>query len=97
MGGVPKQFVVFEGLTLNLSKNARHPNAAKLFIDWMLSADAQDLIAAANKMPALPEKRPQAFRKLDQLSWRYTANRLLMTEKPKFFEKKINEIFGNRR
>lgn len=95
--GVPKQFVVFEGLTLNLSKNARHPNAAKLFIDWMLSADAQDLIAAANKMPALPEKRPQAFRKLDQLSWRYTANRLLMTEKPKFFEKKINEIFGNRR
>lgn len=92
--GVPAEFVIFEGLTLNLSANAPHPNAAKLFIEFMLSPDAQEMIAAANKMPALPEKRPEAFRKLDGLSWRYTANSLLMTEKPEFFQEKINEFFG---
>jgi len=94
--GVPAEFVIFEGLTLNLSANAPNPNAARLFIDFVLSEEGQDMIAAANKMPALPAKRPVAFRKLDDLSWRYTANRLLMTEMPDYFQEMITEIFGKR-
>jgi len=94
--GVPSDFVVFEGLTVNLPKNSPQPNAGKLFVDFMLSEEAQNIIAAGQKLPALPAKRPAAYSKLDKVGWKYTANRLLMTEKPDFFKMKIEEIFGKR-
>ena len=32
-------------------KGAPHPNAAKLFVDWMLSDEGQRVLAAQNRVP----------------------------------------------
>ncbi|HVZ13603.1 MAG TPA: extracellular solute-binding protein [Bauldia sp.] len=36
-----------------LTKNAAHPNAAKFFINWLISADGQKVIADSGRAPAL--------------------------------------------
>ena len=40
---------------LSLLKNAPHPNAAKLFLEYSLSEEGQGIYAAAGYLPAHPE------------------------------------------
>lgn len=39
---------------ISLAKNATHPNAAKVFIDWYLSVEGQEALVAAGRIPARP-------------------------------------------
>ncbi len=49
---------------VSLAKNAPHPNAGKLFIDWYLSKDGQEALVKAGRVPARPgvtTKPPGAY------------------------------------
>jgi iron(III) transport system substrate-binding protein len=37
-----------------LTKNAKNPNAAKVWIDWLLSVEGQEALVAAGRIPARP-------------------------------------------
>ncbi len=39
---------------VSIAKNAPHPNAAKVFIDWYLSKEGQEALVAAGRVPARP-------------------------------------------
>lgn len=92
--GVPNP-VVRTGLSLNLSANAPRPNAGKLFIDFMLSPEAQKLQADAGRLPALEAQWPPVFAKLKGATFIDSADELEAT-RGEFFRAKIQEFFGNR-
>lgn len=37
-----------------IAKNARHPNLARLFVEWLISAEGQAAIGATGRVPILP-------------------------------------------
>ena len=39
---------------ISIAKNAPHPNAAKVFIDWYLSVDGQNALVKAGRIPVRP-------------------------------------------
>ncbi len=45
---------------IGLYKDAPHPNAAKLFIDWLLSPDGQKVFTARGRIPARPGSATEA-------------------------------------
>lgn len=58
--GAPVQWLKLEPLTsfldvIALMKSAPHPNAGKLFIEFILSEEGQKVVAAANYIPARPD------------------------------------------
>lgn len=62
--GAPVAWVKMEPLVANLGvialvKNAPHPNAAKLFLEFMFSDDGQKIIAAAGYPPGDPDVPPK--------------------------------------
>lgn len=51
--------------TVQLTKDAPHPHAAMLFIDWMLGKEGQAVLASTGYLPAHPEVDPEpAMRKV---------------------------------
>lgn len=57
--GAPSAWIALEPVTVTLqlagiTKGARHPNAALLFIDFMLSEEGQKIFQAAEYLPAHP-------------------------------------------
>lgn len=55
--GAPIEYVFFEPLisdfiTPSISAHAPHPNAAKLFVDFLLSVEGQEIIASYYRLPA---------------------------------------------
>jgi iron(III) transport system substrate-binding protein len=48
----PREGVAVTAILLGVVKNAPHPNAARLWIDWKLSDDGQSVAAAAGYAPA---------------------------------------------
>ena len=57
--GAPVEWVAPRPTTANVlpiavAKNAQHPNAAKLFMDHMLSEEGQRILSAMNRTPARP-------------------------------------------
>jgi iron(III) transport system substrate-binding protein len=57
--GAPVEWVAPRPTTANVlpiavAKNAQHPNAAKLFMDHMLSEDGQRILSAMSRTPARP-------------------------------------------
>lgn len=80
--------------TLNLSKNAPNPNAGKLFINFMLSQEAQDILADNAMLPALESAWPAPYKKLEGTS--YVSQARLESAKPDWFKDKIREFWANR-
>jgi iron(III) transport system substrate-binding protein len=80
--------------TLNLSKNAPHPNAGKLFINFMLSDEAQQVLADNSMLPALESAWPEPYRKLQ--GTKYVPQARLESTKPEWFKEKIREFFADR-
>jgi iron(III) transport system substrate-binding protein len=57
--GAPLEWVAPRPTTANIlpigiTKNAQHPNAGKLFMDYMLSADGQKRLSAMGRTPTRP-------------------------------------------
>jgi ABC-type Fe3+ transport system substrate-binding protein len=62
--GAPVSWIAMEPVTATLSvvsltKDAQHPNAGKLLIDYMLSEDGQKLFEAADYLPVHPNVKPR--------------------------------------
>ncbi|MDA1311199.1 MAG: extracellular solute-binding protein [Proteobacteria bacterium] len=81
---------LFTGLTLNLSKNAPHPNAAKLFIDYVVSEEGQGILAANSQVPALPQALPDIYKSISSVKLVPQAHEL-ESEKADYFRAKIQE------
>ena len=89
------RFLGFVGLTAFVSKNAPHPNAGKLFVDFMLSKEGQDIIGQRRLIPALGESRPGAYARLNDS--RIVPNAVeTLQGREEFFDKKLKEFFGKR-
>jgi iron(III) transport system substrate-binding protein len=43
-----------------IPKGSRHPNAATLLMDFLLSKEGQQILAAADYLPVRPEVEPRA-------------------------------------
>ena len=62
--GAPIDWVRFKGPTItainavSIPEKAPHPNAAKLFVDFVLSKDGQNLLRAFRRIPARPDILP---------------------------------------
>ena len=57
--GAPVEWVAPKPTTANVlpiavAKNAQHPNAGKLFMDYMLSEDGQKLLSSMSRTPVRP-------------------------------------------
>jgi ABC-type Fe3+ transport system substrate-binding protein len=65
--GAPVRWVPLDPVTMTLqvagiTAKAQHPNAARLFIDFMVSRDGQEVFRASNYIPmhpGVPAKRPE--------------------------------------
>jgi iron(III) transport system substrate-binding protein len=65
--GAPVQWVLVEPVItyidpLALALNAPHPNAGKLFINFILSKDGQSILAAQGTIPSRSDVEPQVLR-----------------------------------
>jgi len=62
--GAPVDWVRFKGPTItvlnaiSIPEKAPHPNAAKLFVDFVLSKDGQSLLRGLRRIPARPDVLP---------------------------------------
>jgi iron(III) transport system substrate-binding protein len=62
--GAPIDWVRFKGPTItainaiSIPEKAPHPNAAKLFVDFVLSRDGQNLLRGLRRIPARPDVLP---------------------------------------
>ncbi len=84
----------FVGLTIQANAKAPNPNAAKLFVDFMLTDDAQKIIAAAGKIPARPESRPGGFARLNTAKMEpMDPNKLWVNRDKAWFDQNIQKWF----
>lgn len=81
---------LFTALTFNLSKNAKNPNAAKLFIEYIMSREGQQVIADRGQIPALPDMLPATFERMKDVEL-YPQAHELETERFDFFQEKMRE------
>jgi iron(III) transport system substrate-binding protein len=64
MSGAPIDWVRFKGPTItainaiSIPEKAPHPNAAKLFVDFVLSREGQNLLRGLRRIPARPDVLP---------------------------------------
>jgi iron(III) transport system substrate-binding protein len=84
--------VLFTGRTLNLSKNSKNVNAGKLYIDFVLSREGQQVVAQMNEIPALAELMPDVYKPIGQAKLVPQAHELEM-EKFDYFQEKMREYF----
>ncbi|MBM3574005.1 MAG: extracellular solute-binding protein [Alphaproteobacteria bacterium] len=92
--GVPDP-TVRTALSTSVSANAPNPNAAKLFVDHMLSTDVQKLLGDVGSLPALAAQRPAHFARLANAKFIDSADEV-EEQKQEFFQAKIREFFGRR-
>jgi len=90
--GTPKWMTVL-GLVNSLSANAPHPNAGKLFIDYMMSDSAQKILGASGRVPAKPELIGGGYVKLKGVKLVPNA---LTSWRPEYFQENIKKIFGKK-
>ncbi len=85
--------IIYTGLSLNIPKTAPHPNAAKLYVDFMLSEEGQDLLAKLQLLPALSAKWPAGYARLKTVKL-YPQSHELEQERFEFFQKTKREVFS---
>lgn len=96
--GAPVDWVAIEPLApeppvcISLPKNAPHPNAGKLFIDFILSAETQELLYQLGRIPSRmdsPQPIPR-LTKIKLLETRYDQN----VKEYSRYAKEYRSIFG---
>lgn len=88
----------FVGLTIQANAKAPNPNAAKLFVDFMLTDEGQKIIADAGKIPARPESRPGGFVRLNAAKMEpMDPNRLYGAREKTWFDGNIQKYFASGR
>ena len=81
--------------TISLIRNAPHPNAAKLLIEFTLSQEGQEIMAANDYMPADPAvkvKTPELIPEIGKFAVTVITPELSRTDLPKWIAL-YNEIF----
>lgn len=81
--------------SLTVAKNAANANAARLFCDHMLTADAQRLLIDMQLLPARRESWPAAYNRLEGTPFIQQAFELENT-RPDWFRDRIREFFAPR-
>jgi iron(III) transport system substrate-binding protein len=87
--------VVRTPLATGVSANAPRPNAAKLWVDFLLSADAQKVLADRGALPALQTQWADHFARLKAATFVDPADEL-EEQRQAFFQAKMREFFGKR-
>lgn len=86
-----KQEGVLYGLIFGLVKGAPHPNAAKLYLNWVMSPDGQAVLGAAGRAPVRPGTPISTPLMPDGIKW-YTARPDYMADYNKY-DKLWRDIF----
>lgn len=81
--------------TLTIARNAANPNAARLLVDFVASAEGQALMAEMDLLPVRVASRPAAYARLANATFADQAWRLEMT-RPDWFRDRIREFFAPR-
>ncbi|MBI4522760.1 MAG: extracellular solute-binding protein [Deltaproteobacteria bacterium] len=77
---------------LYLLSKAPHPNAAKLFIDFLLSEETQRLFVTMNRVPARTDVKPKSA-KLDPAKLKIVVINPEMSERFERYSQEFREIF----
>jgi iron(III) transport system substrate-binding protein len=97
--GAPVDWVYLNPVFANihpvgLSAKAPHPNAGKLFIDFVLSKKGQDLIRGMNRIPDRVDTPPEHARLMEGIKPVFAPTEVL--EEFERYAKIFHEIFGGR-
>jgi iron(III) transport system substrate-binding protein len=85
----------FVALTMQVSRYAPRPNAAMLFTDFMLTEEAQKILADFGKIPALPNMRPGGFSRLNNAHLvALDLNNLWDVHPKEWFNEQIRKYFA---
>jgi iron(III) transport system substrate-binding protein len=88
-------YMLYLGLTLQISKHAPQPNAARLVLEHMLSSDVQKILATTGRIPAKPEERPDAFKRFVQQRMVDTGYDTIYAKRDKaWFDENIKKHFA---
>lgn len=85
--------VVFSVNSIGVSAKPNHPNAARLFIDFVLSKKAQEMIRSFFRIPARMDVEPLSA-KMDQAKLKLKAVPQDTAERYNEYIKEFREIFG---
>jgi len=97
--GAPTDWVYLNPVFANIhptgiSAKAPHPNAAKLFIDFVLSKRGQELVRSMNRIPDRIDTPPEQPRFIEGVKPAFAPNEVL--ENFEGYAKTFHEIFGGR-
>jgi iron(III) transport system substrate-binding protein len=97
--GAPVDWVYLNPVFANihpvgLSAKAPHPNAGKLFIDFVLSKRGQELVRGMNRIPDRTDTPPEQARFIESIKPAFAPTEVL--EEFERYAKTFHEIFGGR-
>jgi iron(III) transport system substrate-binding protein len=97
--GAPTDWVYLNPVFANIhptgiSAKAPHPNAAKLFIDFVLSKRGQELVRSMNRIPDRIDTPPEQARFIEGVKPAFAPNEVF--ENFEGYAKTFHEIFGGR-
>ena len=84
--------IIWTGTSVNINKNAPHPNAARLLVDYMLSEETQALLGSLSMLPALRSEWSGDFKRLEGIPL-YPQAHELETDRFDFFQGKKRDFF----
>ena len=87
------EVITFLGLSVQVSSNAPHPNAAKLLVDFILTEEAQKLTAEGGKNPVWAASRPAAYGRLSKANLIATEINYEKRDKA-WFDREIRKYFA---
>lgn len=84
--------VIWTGLSASIPRRAPRPNAARLFVDFLLSPQAQARMDALGLLPAMRDQWPAGYQRLANARL-YPQAHELEAERLPFFQAKMREFF----
>ncbi|MSP39350.1 MAG: extracellular solute-binding protein [Deltaproteobacteria bacterium] len=97
--GAPVEWVYLNPVFANthpvgMAAKAPHPNAAKLFIDFLLSKRGQELVRGMSRIPDRSDTPPEQARYIEGVKPAFAPNEVL--DNFEAYAKTFHEIFGGR-
>jgi iron(III) transport system substrate-binding protein len=97
--GAPVDFIYLDPVFANihpvgLAARAPHPNAGKLFIDFLLSKRGQELVRGMNRIPDRTDTPPEQARLIEGIKPAFAPPEVL--ENFERYAKMFHDIFGGR-
>ena len=97
--GAPVDWVYLNPVFANIhpvgiASKAPHPNAAKLFIDFVLSKRGQELVRGMNRIPDRTDTPPEQARFIEGIKPAFAPAEVL--ENFEGYAKQFHEVFGGR-